>query len=167
MWRRSYPFKIMFEKSENLSIRRSELCIDNEVELYFIVSSQWTRQTNHELVISVRSPCIFCLNFAFEGAQVKLVWFLAVGNGGQGRFVFCQLHAPVDGWAFEFGPPCETSPVVAQNALVRNKRFSILFWASVSGAFRHVLKCVEYICHTGAECWHISIKLQCFFWFYW
>lgn len=96
------------------------------------------------------SLCIFCL-------RVHSWRILTVGNEGQGRFV-SQLHAPVDGWASELGLPRETSPVVAQNPVVRNNCFSILFWASVSRALRHVLKCVEYICHTGSQHWHFCIK---------
>lgn len=35
-----------------------------------------------------------------------------------------------------------------------------LFWASVS---RHDHRCVEYICHTGAGCWHFPLKPQSVF----
>lgn len=158
-----------FRYVRTFQLRRSALCTDNEMESE--CSFQWTFQSCHRVEIFVHILCVILFIYLFVlfgigGCAVpfKLKCESFWGETReQGRFVF-QLHAPVDGWASRLGLPCETSPVVAQNALVRNKSFSFLFWASVSCALRHVLKCVEYICHTGAERWHFLIKLQSALW---
>lgn len=86
--------------------------MDGELELSSMLSSEWTFETCHKA-----DTCV--------SAVENVSSFCGQREVGPVRF---QLRAPVDGWASELCLPCETSPVAAQNALVRNKCYSTLFW---------------------------------------
>lgn len=86
------------------------------------------------LLAVILCACIFCSIYNyFSSLEVLRPYKRECPSRGH---VF-PLHAPIDGWVSEFSLPWESSPA-AQNALVRNKNFSILFWEAISSAAGHV-----------------------------
>lgn len=143
--------------------------VQDTIQVERAMHGQWGAAFHFMTSISfsqLPSSCYICVDLFFFFLHWRVLspfrWARILRGPGAG--LIFQPHAPVDGWASELALPWESSPDISQNAVVRNKNFSILFWASVSIALGRVLKPESTFVTLPQKWWHshnVSIWLLC------